>query len=188
VGIAAGLREKVELGDAIIGMDIIDYEGARLEPSGPLKRPNRIAPPRSILSDLQFYDGENERYHRRFAELVRGVVTSRLPKDGLPPSFAPRVRKAVVASGEKLIADGSLVTLRGEHDERVRAADMESHTFGKTCSDASPAVCWAVFRGISDFGEVNKTDEWQHVAALAASVMAVDFIQHDFRLSRVTSF
>jgi len=96
----------------------------------------------------------------------------------------PKYEFATVAAGEKLIADGSIVDMRFELHERIRAADQEDSGFVKACIYRDHPVLWAVFRGISDQGEANKEyqkkENWQYLASLSAATVALLFLQNSY--------
>lgn len=181
VGISAGLRDKVKLGDAIVANEILYYEGERREPGGPLKRTDRAYPPRAIKSDLQLYDANDWSFYARLRESLLSLDQQRLPRSDFTLDFHPRQHFSFIASGEDLIADGSLVEMRADYDERIRGAEMEGFGFATACASHVPPVPWAVFRGVADFGDRDKRDDWHFVASLSAGLMALDFLAHAYR-------
>lgn len=180
-GIAAGLREKVTLGDVLISEEIVDYEGARLQPEGPMIRPQRHTPPPTVLADMRLYESGRTTFDRRFDQLLSAASSDWLPKRRGRKPIRPSQYRARIATGEKLVANDLLGPLRAQHDERIRGLDMESHGFAIACQSHTPPVAWLVFRGISDYGQTPKEQDWQHVAALAAASMLADFIKTRYR-------
>ncbi len=180
VGISAGLKEKVKLSDVVCADLIIDYEGQRLEPDGPKKRPVPYSPEVAILRDLQHFSPSYEEWHRRWKECIQN-----LPKDPKPmlveDSIAPDFHLGVILTGEKLLANGALPEMRKEYHDRVMAGEMEGSGFARACREYSKP--WLVFRGISDYGDPDKpaTEDFQVVAALAAATVAKLFIETEYR-------
>jgi nucleoside phosphorylase len=179
VGIAAGLAGKVSLGDVVAAKLVLDYEGARMEPKGPAKRPQPYPLETGISRDLVHFDPKRE-WQTHFAQCL-----SRLKDSGvvptLDPQWVPKYHTGVILAGEKLLADGRLPKMQMEYHEQVRAAEMEGSGFARACNEY--AVPWLVFRGVSDFGDTNKpnTENWKTTAALSAATAAVAFLQTDYR-------
>lgn len=180
VGTAAGLRSKVALGDVVAAEIVLDYERARLEPSGPKKRPVPCAVGIRIGRDLANFDPRRFGWYDCFdacCDRLRDDPYESLPatEDGWRPTF----HSGVVLSGEKLVADGSMEALRSEYHDRVRALDTDSAGFARACAES--AVPWLVFRGISDFGDAGKDDQWQVLSCLSAATAARVFLENGYR-------
>src|SRR5262249_18364029 len=118
-----------------------------------------------------------------FDELVDGFLTRLTPADRPPrlrKDFCPNVvsSNAMIAAGAKLLADGQFLSdLRDRYDQRMVAADQESGGFAVGC-DAR--LSWAVFRGISDFGDPHKHDRWEYLAAGCAALCLRNFLEHEY--------
>ena len=186
VGIAAGLKEKVQLGDVVPAYDmILDYEGRRLESDGAKRRPQPYRLQQSIRRDLENFDPLDHKWHQDFNTCLKKLETIKaLPK--FDADWIPKYVPGVVLAGEALLADGRLPEMRTELHEQVRAAEMEGSGFASICDEYS--VPWLVFRGISDYGDRDKNSIWQHTAALAAATCARKFIEVDYRSFQKTDF
>ncbi len=192
VGIAAGVKAKTKIGDVLVSTEVFDYEGGRAEPEGIRNRGNRQQSSRRIKNDLHFYETRFEEVQSVVGDQLAGLDQKRLPSEGIGVGFSPELHSGIIACGEKLLVDGSLNRIRESHDERIRGADMESYGFAFACSQQTPEVQWLVVRGVSDYGEPrdltaqanlepDKGDEWQWVAALTASIVAVDFLSTEYQ-------
>ncbi len=176
-GIGAGVRAKVKLGDVVAGDTVIDYEYARLERDGIAQRPRTYSIGRRVARDLQHFDAPRmgwTRFLQRRRAAMRGDEFAALP-DQANDSWEPQFTMGVVLSGEKLIADGSLEGRRRALHERIRVAEMEGAGFARACEEQD--VPWVVFRGISDFGDELKSDDWHLASGLAAATAAVTFVR-----------
>jgi nucleoside phosphorylase len=200
IGIAAGLRKKVRLGDVVGAERVIDYEHVRREletryavrkgPGGRVvigskktkidnQRPLHVNLAAGIETDVGLFTPDPGTLQKVFQDEMTkfdASATVSLGKD-----FGPKYQKGSVVSGEKLIADGSLTDLRLRFDERLRAADQDSSGFAQACQFRDPQVPWAIFRGISDYGESDKTDDCQQAAAVVAACSAVMFLKKSYR-------
>ena len=185
VGMAAGDREKIGLGDVVVAEAVIDIAGGRAEVGGVIPRPDTFSISKAIRADLTNYD---EGWASTFQT---AVTTLRVLKDfpSISEPWIPKYKHGVILSGEQLIADGSLEALRRARHEQAIALDMESSGFAQAC--ISEDVPWIIFRGISDFGDPESKDgavpndparkNWQPYASLAAAWIARDFLSRRYR-------
>jgi nucleoside phosphorylase len=82
-------------------------------------------------------------------------------------------KSGLVQAGDRLKRDGSLPqTWRTSHD-KLYAVEMEGGGFAQACESDDHE--WMVFRGISDFGDPEKRDKKQAVAAVAAAALVRQF-------------
>lgn len=182
IGIAAGPKSKVKMGDVVIADQIYDYEEHRLEVIkffGILtkirtarRRPKYIATKKVVRGELKRINPK--RFIRQFEEVSNTINDDLLPR-GYPKGNAPEIHGGTIAAGEKLFADGSVEKMR-KFDERIRAASMEDSGFAQVAE--SKGLAWCVFRGISDFGDPYKGNNWQFIATTAAASAAVTFLKY----------
>ena len=178
VGIAAGREGAVELGDVVRPRIVMDFEGGTAYKREVKPRPEPKPVPERMFRNLNYYDPSTTNYYQRLQEAVKKLPREHWPpEDELDLPFRPDFPdKVVIATGEKVRRDSSLVALAKRHDERIKAADMESTGFAGQVGD----VPWAVFRGITDFGNPKKADNWHGFAALAACVAVRDFLETQY--------
>ncbi len=190
VGIAAGPPQKVRLGDVIFADSVYDYEHVRLEVrkiwrhlpfsyhkgSGrPKYVPNALM--NELTSDRELYTQHFSRSRILHDQCVQRTKLERLPT--LPGNYKPEFHHGTIASGEKLIADGSLGKMYERIDQQIRAGEQEGSGFSQAA--VHNKVKWCIFRGISDYGDPTKDhpekEKWQFEAALNAASAAVTFLQ-----------
>jgi nucleoside phosphorylase len=154
-GTAAGIRGLVKLGDVVPSGLVIDYEGAKLTPDGLKPRFDREKNKRRELMDqVALFDrsAKSGKWLRRFKE-----AQAILPAGQRPTSpFVPASHVGYVASGEKLLSDGSLEEFQKTHEDRVRAGEKEG--FGFAVAANKEGVPWLIVRGISDYGDPKSRD------------------------------
>lgn len=94
-------------------------------------------------------------------------------------SFTPKVMNSnvTVSSGAKLLADGKTMEEFRQVDQRAVVADQESWGFADSFGVGS---WWAVIRGVSDFGDPEKSDEWQFLAASTATLCLKNFLEKEY--------
>ena len=183
VGIAAGVQEKVNLGDVVAAELVLDYERARLETTGSKKRPVPYPLQIPIARDLAHYDASRCGWHDTLLHHLKNFIedpNSSVPEE-INQSWKPKYDTGVILSGAKLLADGKLPEMREEYHDRTRAAEMEGAGFARFCEEYRKP--WLVFRGISDYGEPDKhtQEKWQEVSSLAAATAAYIFLTKVYR-------
>jgi adenosylhomocysteine nucleosidase len=178
VGIAGGLRDTLNLGDVVRPEQIIDYERGVALPAGEqLHRPDPLPVPEALLRNMNYHQPTRTGYYDHLnSALERVAEGDRPPAAELNLPFRPGFPdKVALITGEKVRRDGSLVELN-KHNDLIKAVDMESTGFARAVSNTP----WAVFRGISDYADQHKADNWHMVAALAASVALRDFLETQY--------
>lgn len=183
VGIAAGVRGKTELGDVVISETIMYYEPAKLKKDGTERRGGINKPDESVLRVLRsFYKSDyTRRWHTIFDSLQRRLTRDELPEP--PPMLKPSCQFKFIATGEKILADGSLKKLHDEIHDNIRAGETES--WGFLTAAIKGRKSWFVIRGISDFGDMESKDgslkdKYHHSAANAASSITRTFLESEF--------
>ncbi len=156
VGIAAGLKNKVNLLDVVISENVVGYEYERLTPEGKEQRPKFEHPPHHILQDIRFFEQQVDTvyWNNLFKTLQASLDSKQLPLESI--SSIPKALLGTVASGEKLLADGSLADIQKKYDEKIRAGEMEG--IGFSIVSEQDRIPWIVIRGISDFGDPSTKD------------------------------
>ncbi|AKI98680.1 nucleoside phosphorylase [Archangium gephyra] len=185
-GIAAGIRGLCKLGEVVLSERVVAYEPAAevLEEGEPrqMLRPESYRLPHAILQDAVAYVSRREELTKRLWASLE-AAGMRWPAAGAREevSEGPSARLATIASGEKLLRNPErLRLLRGQQHGRIEVGEMEAA--------GVVAACWRsgadflIIRGISDFGDPEKNDAFQQVAAMGAAIVAVDFIREALRL------
>ncbi|WP_437917250.1 hypothetical protein WME73_24445 [Sorangium sp. So ce302] len=189
VGIAAGIRGKLKIGDVVLSDRVVAYEPAAavVGPDGAPReerRPEIDRLPHAMNQDVVSYRPDPARLQAVFAK-IHGELPAPLP--GQEELFrehvvtALAVRAATIASGEKLLRDPSkLLCVRKEQHGKVEAGEMEAAGLVGACRRGG--VPWLVIRGISDFGDTFKDDRFHNLAACAAAAVLADFLAHGLDL------
>ena len=183
VGICAGLKNKVKIGDVVAAEMILDYESGRRTKDKFEKRPNPYRLDHIIERSLGYFNPDLRKWKENFfikiKELKRHVQIIKLRE-----KWIPNYDTGIILSGEKLIVDGSLPEMREEYHEKVRGAEMEGSGFASICKEHT--MPWLIFRGVSDYGDPGKrtTDKWQPVASLAAAIVAHNYLSYNYRKKR----
>jgi len=188
IGISAGVKGEVDLGDVIVSTMVLDYGGERLTPIGPQKRPIPYVPDEKITRDYAYFN-KNKVWENYLPKIRKQLTSSDALKTEIIKNWTPNIDTGIILAGGKLFEDGSLPKMREKYDDKVRAAEMEGSGFARACREYD--IQWLVFRGISDFGDkagrqIRK--KWKATSALTAAVAANNFLKYAYRRSEKDKF
>jgi nucleoside phosphorylase len=185
-GIAAGQRGKRLLGEVVISEEVVHYEPGALVDTDGVRRlagrprtwasPHRVA--QAVAACLARQPDAEGRLHQRIS--ARGI---QLPSSDQKVAVqAPALGQATIGSGEKLIRDAvAWVDLRELHG-KIDVADMESAGVADAATRRN--IPFAIFRGVSDFGDKEKDNRYHRIAAALAAEATVDFLLNHWAVSR----
>lgn len=166
VGIAAGVKGKVSLGDVIVATDIIYYEQSKETSQGSQLRPLTICADPDLVHIAQNYSNT----------AWREAVAAERPSDG---SAFPDVLFGPLAVGDKIVADPDFVArLIGLHPKLI-GIEMESYGAAVAALKDSARPRFLAVRGICDYADESKNDDWHEYAATAAAAFMVGLIQSE---------
>lgn len=194
VGIAAGLEDYVSFADVICSVKAYGYEPVRKEKTGDKDRHVQETPPFPILQDLNQYDFTKCKWLNIFHSIQKKLSISELSylckylEIQNISELKPKIHKKIIASGNKLLANGKSIKELRNKNEEIRASDMEAIGFTSACVQRAKHVPWLIFRGISDFGGQDKDLDKkigiegikQQTAANAAAASAISFLKYGY--------
>lgn len=167
VGIAAGIKGRVSLGDVIVSSRVIYYEQAKQTPKGPEYRPISISADPLLLHGAQNYNDAS------WCSLI--AVES--PKHGHKKASLPKVHFGPFAVGDKVVADQSYVsTLMNLHPKLI-GVEMESYGIAAAAASAPTRPRFLAIRGVSDFADEQKDDSHRQYASTVAAAFTVGFLR-----------
>lgn len=179
-GIAAGVRGKNKIGDIVISREIVDTtekiaKGGKLLPRPDITRPLEGVMKMNAAGQVELAD-----LHSRFKQLFPDPIKPSRRKAKEYKQFVanePSVHEAAIVSDNVLLRDPSVLAHVAETiHEQARAGEMEAAGFVKVCQGAYPAIPWYVARGISDFGDEFKDDQFHKLASAAVAAYAAAYI------------
>ena len=177
VGISAGIEGKVKIGDVVIPSKIIDRTKKVYKAGRYIPRTENYNRTRIIEQMLKRYKITSEDFFLEcnkyiLADIKRAELVAQA--NGIDKSVYSRELTLVdgsIASEDTLIRDSEFfVPITENVDEKCRGAEMEAVGFVKTCRTEKEDFPWIIFRGISDMGDVKKSDDFQALAAKSACV------------------
>jgi nucleoside phosphorylase len=182
VGMAAGVRGEVNLGDVVIAEQVwaADFEILRREGSVP--RPKTYSPASRVWSKIGSLESVYPEWGKSVKEAILSVSVMSGHRWPLPDRYEtltrlPKVKTGVVFAGSRLIEDNSLVRRRGHEQGRLLAGEMEGAGFAASVQELG-WVDWLVIRGVADFGAERRAKNWQFASTYAAAAVLRDGVEH----------
>ena len=166
VGIAAGIRGEVNLGDVIISTQVIYYEQAKQTPQGPEHRPISVSADPVLLHGAQNYCDAG----------WCNLITAENPQH--KGSDSPRVCFGPFAVGDKVVADQSYVSGLINLHPKLIGVEMESYGIAAAAASASTRPRFLAIRGISDFADEQKDDSYRQYASAVAAAFAIGLLRY----------
>lgn len=175
VGMAAGVKERVTLGDVVVAEGVLAYEFQKMTDKGPILEPRPYSPPEWQIRNSTTLDQVSPQWR----EEVRRDVLAHIQADHWPDlddRWRIHVRRGYVLAGGTLLEDGSLPDMATALHGRTLAAEMEGAGFAAACVEKRRP--WLVVRGVADFGEPGRLKHWQFPATFAAARYLREALRH----------
>ncbi|UKZ52901.1 hypothetical protein TrVGV298_006687 [Trichoderma virens] len=195
-GIAGGVPSNgVRLGDVVIGTPSGEYPGVvqwdlgKIESGGILKRTGALnKSPKALLTAVSTLETEHqlggstipqrlEELRTKWPRLVDKYCWSQKLTDPLATEGSrniyrePEVHYGIIASGDRVIKDAETRDCLNESlGGKVLAIEMEAAGL----MDNFPCI---VIRGICDYADSHKNDEWQEYAAAVAAACSKELLE-----------
>ncbi|MEM9540756.1 MAG: SAVED domain-containing protein [Cyanobacteria bacterium P01_E01_bin.42] len=166
VGIAGGIHSKVELGDVVIAKYSFYYEPAKLTSDGEQMRPEQFPVDRLLLSRAYTYE----------ATEWRGKIEVEPPRTPVKAPL-PNIHFAPIASGEKVIADSTTIPKLLQICPKLAAVAMEGAGVARAAKNHAKPPRFLEIRGISDFADPEKNDDWHKYAANTAAAFTIGWLR-----------
>jgi nucleoside phosphorylase len=182
VGIAAGIKGKTKIGEVFFSESVFAYEPGVSTEDGFQPRPEMPGVFSTIRDDVTIYQSFSERL-KRIRSTFQKIGDFPIAKPDRAVFYSEHVCTDIkvdtcgIASGEKLLRDGQILKdiHQGQHS-RVKIGEMEAAGFANVCSGRK--IDWLVIRGVSDFGDSDKNDDFHGFAAKVAFSVVADFLIH----------
>lgn len=164
VGIAGGTpKGGLELGDVVVGSEIWEYDYSKITPKGEERRP------RCHRADALLLDRVNA------CSNWEGHVDVPRPKSS-KRKYA-KLFVGVIASGNKVIACKKYREDLESLHPKILAVEMEAEGVAAAAWQIPNPKGTLVIRGITDFGDEKKRDEWREYAANSVATFLFDFLR-----------
>lgn len=175
VGICAGRSEKANLGDVVVASPSWDWGSGKIESVEDEEGQSRFLPaPHQIDMDPDLL-GEMKELAQDVELLakIKGQCTTKKPDTEVKVRIGPMVTGAAVVA-DKLTFDA----LVEQQHRKILGIDMEAYSvFISALSMGKPRPKAMVFKGVSDFADIDKDDDVQPYAAEVSARLLKAFIQ-----------
>lgn len=167
VGIAGGVPGKVMLGDVTVADSIFYYEMAKLTLKGDERRPEGFITSRLLYGRAQAYE----------ASEWKGEIGIERPDAEAPETPMPDAYFGVIAAGEKVIADRKTLPKLLKANPKIIAVAMEGAGVARAALSQNPPAAFLEIRGVCDYANEEKNDNWQPYAANAAAAFTIGLLR-----------
>jgi len=164
-GICAGVKEAVGLGDLVVATQCFEHSSGQLVDGTIIPLQNRISIEPWFLDYLMSISE---------VEAFRAGVQSSYPNP-LPDGFSMRIHYGSMACGPLVVKDGEYVRQLHSREHSLLALDMESYGVAlaaSMCSTPGRTVHAVIVKGVVDYADGSKNDDWHDYAAYASAAFA----------------
>ncbi len=169
-GIAGGVQKGNSryLGDLLVGEQIVSYEPGKQTEFG-IQRRYEVYRPAKILLEAA-----------KNLPLQEWALATIVPRpDGTTKRVIPQVHFGVVASGEKVVADAALTNELQSDWSQLVGIEMEGVGIATAAyyADYLPGIL--LVKGMCDWADGFKNDDWQEYAADAAASFVIGLLKSE---------
>ncbi|KAF3918176.1 hypothetical protein ABW20_dc0103923 [Dactylellina cionopaga] len=177
VGIGGGIPPKVRLGDVVVGTQVIQWDFGKAEKSGAFKRTSMLErPPRALRTVISKLETEHDMREAKIAQYLNDIKI-KCPKIMAKYGWSESLKDPWFASDS---SDGSQNAVI--KDAKLRDSINESLNGDVLCVEMEAAGLtnfpYIVIRGICDYADAGKNDNWQEYAALIAAAYAKELLEY----------
>lgn len=169
-GVCAAVPEKAELGDVIVAQDVYDYGSGKFS-AGRLAPDYRSIPLDNALAQIARAIQKDRILRRR----IKDEFEARRPKTELEVRIEP------MASGAMVVADKNVVDGLAENQRKLTGIDMEAYGVMRAVEESGQDdVKAVVVKGVQDFADCGKNDEFREYAAYVSAAVARQVVERFF--------
>ncbi|KAK6342541.1 hypothetical protein TWF718_007945 [Orbilia javanica] len=179
VGIGAGVPSKVKLGDVVISTEWIQWDFGKASRDFELSS-RHYYPPKELSAAMSKLKSQQNRYGTRIPQYLEKIKANNLD---LSPEFVSVPGNEVAADPRKarvhygLIASGNQVVKNAQKRDEISRL-LKNRVLCIEMEAAGLVDCPAVIvRGICDYADEAKNDDWQEYAAVLAAICARELLQ-----------
>ena len=188
VGIAAGMRDKMRIGDVIVPRTVADFRVTEVRADGSVARPVITDCTTPVKQMMANYELNKREYHERCRTLFGPPIRPPAGKEAeyeKHVTFTPKVADNAIATADNLLRSPTAFDPFIAIHPSIRAAEMEAGGLITACNGHHPPSVWMVVRGISDFGDEFKDDEFHRLASCAAAMWVKCFLENGLDIETI---
>lgn len=170
VGICAGLKDRINIGDVAIADPAWDYQSGKITSEGFEIAPHQLSLNSAIRRRLVAM-GQDKQLLREIGDAWQG---------GKPPTELG-LCAGPVASGSAVLANQDRVAeLKNQHRQLI-GIDMETYGVFAASSEACLPLPYAMaIKGVQDYGDERKGDEFREYAAYVSARVFDAFVRREY--------
>lgn len=174
-GICAGVSGKTAVGDLVLAEEVFDYGSGKILPDG------RLHPD---YKPIRLSDAERNVLHH-FVEhnLKLQSLREEWPTEDVGiPDTPSKARIGSFASGAAVVAKDSVVVDVESHKRNLLGIDMEAFGVARAVtSDEHGRTKFLIVKGVSDYADHAKNDNYQEYCAFLSAACIRDFLRYRVR-------
>ncbi|KAK6329625.1 hypothetical protein TWF730_006173 [Orbilia blumenaviensis] len=175
VGIGAGIPSKVKLGDVVISTEWTQWDFGKANGDGVFEHiDKRYYPPTELSSAMSKLQTDHEMHGTKISQYLNDLtakhprLASQYTSTGKPEEV--QVHYGLIASGNQVVKDAAVRNaIYKRLNNQVLCIEMEAAGLV-----GIPAI---IIRGVCDYADSEKNDDWQEYAAAVAAACAKEFLQ-----------
>ncbi|WP_419173415.1 response regulator [Halobacteriovorax sp.] len=173
VGICAGVKGKVDLGDIVVAECVWDWSAGKIVEDKEnstekfLPEPHQISLSRNLKNKIKLY-ASNE----------ANLTSIYKDWEGERGSTPPKVHLAPMACGSQVVANQSIIDKVLEGNRKMLALEMESYGFMNACE--SMEIDSFVAKSVCDYADSEKNDAVHNYAAYTSAKFVIDFLKRSY--------
>jgi nucleoside phosphorylase len=164
-GICAGVEHFVALGDLVVAVQCFEHASGQLVDGEIVPLQNRVAL-EPWFQDYLMSISDSPAFATTIQESYPGP---------LPDDFAMRIHYGPMACGPLVVKDPAYMAKLRSHEHSLLALDMESYGVAlaaSMCSTPTRTVHAVIVKGVVDYADGTKNDDWHDYAAYASAAYA----------------
>ncbi|WP_336026039.1 hypothetical protein [Acinetobacter pittii] len=170
-GICAGNKEEVSLGDVVIAESCWNYQSGKLVKNKKTGEVDFKVKPHHL--------NVKNKIKNFFIQLSRDmVVLSELKANSPKPNISPKIKVGSLVSGASVIADDITINkIQDQQDKNICGVEMEIYGLYDACVSAYYEPIYFALKGVSDYADSEKNNDFQTYAAKNSAVVLHNFFK-----------
>ena len=169
-GICAGVKGSVSLGDLVVATQCFEHSSGQLRDGELIPVQNRVSPPPWVLDFLMSVTDSQDILQQILAGFSQPLACD----------ARPAIHYGAMACGPQVIKDKSYIDLLKIKEHSLLAIDMESYGLAlaaSMCSTYSRPVIPLVVKGVCDFADSQKGDEWHDYCSYSSAAFVRSILE-----------
>jgi len=182
-GIAAGIRGQIKIGDVAVSRGVADFSAGVAEDGEILPRPHMPNLPfvmQQMMAVFRVKADHVEERVQRFMQLPLPAPAGLEDEYAKNVAVAPAIKDCTIGSSNLLLRDKDILKHWTSLHQGVRIGEMEAGGFVTSCLGRAHPVPWLVVRGVSDFGDELKNDQFHKFASYSPAAYVRHFLESGF--------